>query len=44
MSDTTPALRVALAASVRDDAGAELVIEAERLGVSSVWIAEAPMP
>lgn len=36
-----PQLRVALAASVREPADASFVVDAERLGVSTVYIAEA---
>ena len=41
MNDIAPVLRVAIATSVREPADAEFVVEAERLGVSSVFIAEA---
>ena len=41
MSDLAPALRVAIATSIHEPSDAEFVIEAERIGVSSVFIAEA---
>ena len=39
--NAAPPLRVAIAASMREPSDAEFVVEAERLGVSTVYIAEA---
>ena len=38
---SAPQLRVAIATSMREPSDAEFVVEAERLGVTTVYIAEA---